>query len=126
MKTFLISAIAIALSLPLTAAERTLTTTVNSLDQADNAFGGCHISLPAGTFAANSISGSCVYADYVSFNCNGSTGPNGESLNSKSDGVTKFSQAQLAFVTSKPIFLVMNDAVAINGICWARAITVKN
>lgn len=58
-------------------------------------------------------------ADWVTFSCSGD-------FNSKSEGSLKFSNAQLAQVSSKPILLFVDDTKKHNGYCFAQRIDVIN
>ena len=88
------------------------TATVSDLITDSEAFGGCMAKVSPAPSAQAGVS---CGTDWVSFSCDGT-------FNSKSQGATKFSAAQLAYVTGGNVKLVVQDQNKHNGHCFARRI----
>lgn len=90
-------------------------TTYSQLDSEGNiAYGGC-MAVVSGAEAISSRLASCADG-YITFSCSGIH-------NTKSEGLAKFSQAQLAYVSSTPIRVRLLDNKKHNGFCFADTVS---
>ena len=104
----------------------TFFTKIIAASNVDGTYGGCHVKVTGGTFTAAGVAG-CQYSDFISFNCDAVAATGGANpLNTKAQGLAKFSAAQLAYVSDQRVFVTMpNPSVNINGVCWASGIQVQ-
>lgn len=72
-------------------------------------FGGCMAKLQPGP---ETLGGVSCKAGWVTFSCTGDFG-------TKSSGQNSLSQAQLAMIRDKPVFVVVDDGFKHNGYCYA-------
>lgn len=79
----------------------------------DVRYGGCMAALET----APSTSGVDCADPWVTFSCTGD-------FNSKSQSQTKLSSAQLALVTQKTLYVVVDDTKKHNGFCFASRVDV--
>ena len=91
--------------------------TINGFIVDDTNYGGCMISISPDAASQAAIS-DCA-ATWVTLDCQGAFG-------SKSDGQTKLSQSQLAWVTGKQIRVRANNAKKHNGFCMIERIDLFN
>ena len=94
-------------------AEQQISTTITEITAIDGLFGGCYIKL------ADPHDIGCPYPEFVAFDCEGVT-----DLSTKSMAQTKFNQANLALVTSREIFVLVQNH-DINGMCYGKRVIVK-
>ena len=88
------------------------TATVTALITDSNAFGGCMAKVDPPPSDQGGVN--CA-TDWVTFSCDGT-------FNSKSQGNSKYSAAQLAYVTGNGVKLVVQDQNKHNSHCFARRI----
>ncbi len=83
-------------------------------------YGGCMVRISPGPAAINAYGGgnlNCPGDVFISFDCLNSSGQT-----SKSVANAMFATAQLAYVANKPVNVVVDDSVKLNGFCLARRI----
>lgn len=104
--------VALPLNSSIAAQSAPWTATVSDLITDSEAFGGCMAKVSP---APSAQAGVNCGTDWVTFSCDGT-------YNSKSQGATKFSAAQLAYVTGGSVKLVVQDQSKHNSHCFARRI----
>ena len=114
-KLYIVVAILLSAARTSVAATGGVEFTVTGLLTDDTNYGGCMARV---TPSPETLGLACA-AGYVTFSCTGD-------FNSKSLGQTKFSAAQLAFVTDKKIYIALDDTKLHNGYCYgSRADNVQ-
>lgn len=106
-----IVAMALIVSRGLLAATGGLEFSITGMLTDDTAYGGCMARVSP---SPASLGLNCA-ADYVSFSCTGD-------FNAKNIGQTKFQAAQLAFVTSKKLYIALDDTKLHNGYCYSNRV----
>ena len=80
-------------------------------------FGGCWAAF---TPAFQGLDPRCTLPEYVTFDCKALSG-----VTTKAEAAQKLANAQLAFVTGYTTWIVMDDAIAIDGMCFADRVNVQ-
>lgn len=91
--------------------------TVTQIGATQN-FGGCWAAVSP---AFQGLDARCALPDYVMFDCKNLSG-----VTTKSEAQTKLSNAQLAFVTGYTTWVVVDDLIAIDGMCFADRVNVQS
>ena len=77
--------------------------------------GGCYVWLDN---SASTLS--CTYPDYAHFDCS-----NISARSTSAEANQKLSLAQLAMVTDRDIYFLMDDSFVLNGFCYAERLVVN-